>query len=173
MSKAVLAKNMTLEEQQKLAMRRLAASVSVLSTVDSDGKPFAITVTSVSSLSLEPPSLLVCINQHSAIHAPLVAKSPFCINILNQSQQAVSECCSRPPESDTRFSIGDWQTRDDGIPFLRDAQANIFCMHDSAICYASHTIFIGQVTAVSTQGEVSPLIYLDGHYTTLQPAKQG
>lgn len=148
----------------KRAMRRMAASVSIISSTDSNGRAFAMTATAVTSVSLDPPSLLICVNQKAGIYEALAQGRPFCINMLNDKQRAVAELCSQGPQSRDRFALGQWQTHTSGIPFLPDAQANIFCINDKSLCYASHTIFIGRVESVTMHGEVSPLIYLDGTY---------
>jgi flavin reductase (DIM6/NTAB) family NADH-FMN oxidoreductase RutF len=126
-----------------------------------------MTATAVTSVSLEPPSLLVCVNHQAGIYAALEQGRPFCVNILNASQRALAELCSRGPQTRDRFAIGRWQNHLSGIPYLTDAQANIFCISDKSLCYASHTIFIGRVENLTMHGEVSPLIYLDGTYTAV------
>lgn len=152
--------------QLRQAMRRMAASVSIVSTADAAGRAYAMTATAVTSVSLEPPSLLVCVNQRAGIYTALDQGLPFCINILNDSQRALADLCSQGPQTRDRFAIGRWQKHASGIPYLADAQANIFCINDKSLCYASHTIFIGRVESVTMHGEVSPLIYLDGTYMT-------
>ncbi len=157
--------------QMKLAMRRLAASVSVISAANRHGDPFAMTATSVTSLSLEPPALLICVSSWAAIHQALSEGQPFCVNILNNKQQSIAEICSQGPENRDRFAIGNWQFNADNTPYIADAQANLFCVNDKSICYASHTIFIGQVDKIGLCGDVSPLVYLDGNYLHCNPEK--
>jgi len=67
-----------------------------------------------------------------------------------------------PPED--RFSLGAWQTHGSGVPYLDDAQANIFCVVDAMLDYGTHTIFIGRAEAVRLHGDVRPLIYGDGRF---------
>ena len=151
-------------EQLRLAMRRQAASVSVITAVDADGRQHAITATSVTSVSMEPPSLLVCVNQWSSIFGPLTAGLPFCVNILAESQQDVAEICSHGYENESHFKVGAWKNGYDGLPYLEGAQANLFCYNDVSLCYATHTVFVGRVQQVTLHGEVAPLMYLDGGY---------
>ena len=75
---------MSIQDNFRLAMRRYVYSVSILSNKDSDGNSNAITVSSVTSISMDPPSLLVCINKNSRIHNSLTVGSKFCINLLNK-----------------------------------------------------------------------------------------
>jgi flavin reductase (DIM6/NTAB) family NADH-FMN oxidoreductase RutF len=146
------------------AMRRMAASVSIVSTADAGGRAYAMTATAVTSVSLEPPSLLVCVNQRAGIYEALEQGRPFCVSILHENQREIAELCSQGPQTRDRFAMGEWQKHASGIPYLANAQANMFCINDKSLCYASHTIFIGRVESVAMHGEVSPLIYLDGTY---------
>ena len=75
---------MSIQDKFRLAMRRYIYSVSILSNKDEEGNSNAITVSSVTSISMEPPSLLVCINKNSRIHDTLKEGSKFCINLFDQ-----------------------------------------------------------------------------------------
>ena len=77
------------------AMRRLAKSVTIITT--SNGRErFAMSATAVDSLSTEPPSLLICVNQTASLHAVLDAGADFCVNILGLEQEELSHLCSGP-----------------------------------------------------------------------------
>jgi flavin reductase (DIM6/NTAB) family NADH-FMN oxidoreductase RutF len=153
----------------KQAMRRMAASVTIISVATAEGRSYAMTATAVTSLSLEVPSLLICVNQRGGIHPALIEGMPFCVNVLSNDQRQLAELCSVGPETRDRFAQGQWQYNTAGIPYLADALANIFCLNDKHLCYASHTVFIGRVENVTIQGPVSPLIYLDGSYLVPGP----
>ena len=60
-----------------------------------------------------------------------------------------------------RFSLGDWR-EEGGLPYLADAQANIFCSVAERWRYGTHSIFVGQVEAVRADAELDPMVYLDG-----------
>lgn len=151
-------------EQMRRAMRRQAASVSVISSIDEQDRIQAMTATSVTSLTLDPPALLVCINRWAAVHEPLAAGRAFCVNILSRNQQLIAKNCSRGRSIRDHLSTDNWQTGPGGVPYLQGAQANLFCQSDKSVCYATHTIFIGRVEHVQLHGDVDPLIYLDGKY---------
>ena len=85
---------MNIQEDFRLAMRRYIYSVSIMSNKDEKGDTNAITVSSVTSISMEPPSLLICINKSSRIHDTLKVGSQFCINLLNKHQIELSNICS-------------------------------------------------------------------------------
>ena len=117
---------MSIQDNFRLAMRRYIYSVSIMSNKDNDDNPNAITVSSVTSISMDPPSLLICINKSSRIHNSIELESKFCINLLNNKQEDLSNICSDEDMYDQRFKDENWNL--DGIPFLKNAQANIFCM---------------------------------------------
>lgn len=147
------------------AMRRLAGSVTVV-TVSNNGERHGTTATAVTSLSMAPPSLLVCFNRDSRLHALLSAAERFCVNLLHTDNVEVSRLFSSPVTSAERFAIGSWRLDEGAAPYLDNAQSSIQCAKDQQIDYGSHTIFIGRVLAVRNRPEISPLIYCDGGYAS-------
>ena len=71
----------------KKAMRRLAATVTIISTSDANGNRYGMTATAVNSLAMDPPSLLICVNHSASIHAPLVGRGRFCVNVLTTGHE--------------------------------------------------------------------------------------
>ena len=129
---------MSIQDNFRLAMRRYIYSVSIMSNKDNADNPNAITVSSVTSISMDPPSLLICINKSSRIHDTIELGSKFCINLLNSNQQNLSNICSDEEMYDQRFKDKNWNL--DDIPFLQNAQANIFCKVDKLTSYHTHTL---------------------------------
>jgi flavin reductase (DIM6/NTAB) family NADH-FMN oxidoreductase RutF len=121
--------------------------------------------TAVSELSMDPPSLLVCVNKNASIYEPLSHAERFGVNILHHSHRRISENCSGAVKGEARFAIGAWTETEDGVPYLRDAQACIFCYRDQRVDYGTHGVFFGRVIAAHTTGDVSPLIYVNGQYS--------
>ena len=150
------------KEQFLIAMRFLASSVSVVSAKDSNGKLYAMTASSVTSLTVEPPAILVCVNKGASIHDVLVPGSALCINILSNDQQDISNLCSSKDPESKRFANDYWNT--DATPFLKDAQSNIFSQVDELISYNSHSIVIAKVLAAQSADSFNGLIYADGGY---------
>ena len=153
---------MIIQDNFRLAMRRYNYSVSIMSNKDNADNPNAITVSSVTSISMDPPSLLICINKSSRIHNSIELESKFCINLLNNKQEDLSNICSDEDMYDQRFKDENWNL--DGIPFLKNAQANIFCKVDKLTSYHTHTIVIGLVEDATYADEISTLTYVDGEY---------
>lgn len=146
------------------AMRRLTSAVTVISTAF-EGHRCGMTATAVTSVSTDPPSLLVCINRASTIHDPMIGSGRFCVNILQAHQIGIAEAFSGAQKGEDRFSAGAWSTDPFGIPHLAEAQANIFCGVDAVNAYGTHSVIIGKVQGVLVQGNIAPLLYQDGRYT--------
>lgn len=153
----------------RTAMRRLAATVTVLSTRSESGLRHGMTATAVTSVSANPPAVLACVNRSAALHAQLGLGRLLCINLLHCSQQRLSEVFSGAKEGEIRFSEGDWRSDADGVPYLADAQANIFCEIEALQAYGTHSICIGRVIRATSRPEVAPLVYQDGAYMCTGP----
>ncbi len=146
------------------AMRRLTSAVSVISTQHNDIR-HGITVTSVTSVSMTPPSLLFCINRAASLHDPVIRSGRFCVNILHAHQIDIADAFSGRVRGADRFLTGEWASDDDDVPYLIPAQASIFCETDAISSYGTHSIVIGKVHHVAVRGQVAPLLYQDGQYT--------
>src|SRR5262245_32381319 len=155
--------NADLAAQTRLALRRLASAVAVVTCRDGTRR-HAMTATAVNAMSMQPPSMIVCVNRAAAFHAAISRADCFAINILHRSQVQISKGCGGSVRREDRFGLGAW-SEEDGAPVLRHAQARIVCSKDARFDYGSHTIFVGRVSAVGIHGAVDPLIYVDGHYT--------
>jgi flavin reductase (DIM6/NTAB) family NADH-FMN oxidoreductase RutF len=155
------------QTQLKNALRRLAKAVVVVSCCH-EGRRYAMSATAVSEVSIDPPSMLVCIARTASIHAPLAAGVDFCLNILHGSHEEISALCSGKAKGEERFATGEWRTSEEGIPFLADAQANVLCQSGVSLATKSHSIFIGKVVRAFQSGEVDPLVYVDGRYASVR-----
>lgn len=150
------------EASFKSAMRRMAATVTIIST-GSSGQRFGMTATAVTSVSMDPPSLLVCVNRSASIHDPIREAGRFCVNLLSASHQAHCSAFSGKEKGEDRFRFGAWHSHGE-LPYLSDAQANIFCDVDVETPYGSHTVFIGRVTDCMVRGTPEPLMFVDGRF---------
>ncbi len=154
-------------EGLRAGMRRLAASVCVVTTVDSHGQRQAMTATSVASVSDSPASLLVCINSQSSLHDIVAAGCAFAVNVLSAHHADISVLCATGEAGENRFSLGDWDSTH-GLPWLRDAQAVFFCDSAAQLQHGTHLIVVGNVHEVRVQQQpVNPLLYADGQYRQL------
>jgi flavin reductase len=144
------------------AMRRVASTVNVI-TICLRGEPMGITATAMSSLSLDPPSLLVCINRGAAMHSSMEDVTHFRINVLHRDQEEVAHNFADRSRRLLGFASG-WQIDCERPPHLADAQAAILCRRIDHHRFGTHSIFIGLVEEVKVREDVDPLIYLNGKY---------
>jgi flavin reductase (DIM6/NTAB) family NADH-FMN oxidoreductase RutF len=159
--------NDQLAARTKLALRRLASSVAVVACRDGQTR-HAMTATAVNAMSMQPPSMIVCVNRSAAFHTAISKTENFAINILHRNQVQISIGCGGSARGEDRFGHGAWG-EDAGVPILTDALAHVVCAKEANFDYGSHTIFIGRVTSIGVHGDVDPLIYVDGKYTCLPP----
>ncbi len=152
----------------KTAMRRVPAAVTVITSAEGTLR-HGMTVTAVTSLSMNPPSLLVCLNRKTLLHDIMLLARGFCVNVLRSEQAHLSAAFSGAVPPDQRFRVGSWDVSSDGITFLTDAQANMFCRKVAAIPFGSHSIFIGEVERVHARDPIAPLIYQDAAYCSSIP----
>ena len=153
----------------RAAMRRFASTVTIITAVDHE-RSHGMTATAVTSLSMDPPSLLICINQKTLLHDIMFRARRFCVNVLHCDQMALSAAFSGAVPPGERFMRGTWSESEDGIPYLVDAQANLFCRKAAAIPYGTHTIVVGNVEHVGVRDAIAPLVYQDAGYCVTNPA---
>ena len=152
----------------RAAMRSYAATVTVVTA--SDGRRrHGMTATSVTSLSLEPPSLIVCINQTTLLHDILLSARRFCVNVLTRDHSRLSAAFSGAVPPEQRFELGEWKQTADGIDFLVDAQTRVFCRKVAMIPFGSHSIVIGEVDDIGSSETAGPLLYRDANYCVSVP----
>jgi flavin reductase len=145
------------------AMRGVAATVSVVAS-ERDGERIGLVATSVTSLSLEPVSLLVCVNRSSESGAALLRAEIFSVNALSCSQIDIARSFASGGERRRRFDTGHWETAY-GAPVLLGAQASFVCRRTRALAYGTHDILVGELLLAKANAEAKPLIYLNGAYT--------
>ena len=153
---------MDIQNEFKIGMRKYIYSVSVISNTQSNGRKNAITVSSVTSISINPPSIIVCINKKSSIHEGLVLNSKFCINLVNEQQRDIAEICSDPNRINERFKDIEWIG--DKPPIMMNALVNIICKVDKIVEYKTHSIVIGLVQKIKNSEHKNPLMYQEGMY---------
>lgn len=154
-------------ESFRTAMRHVAATVYAVTTGHGGGR-YGILATAVSSLSFEPPSLLVCVNRSASLHAPLASAEVFCVNVLGLGNRDVAEHFMLPPPAD-RFAVGEWE-EGYGVPVLATAQSSFICRRAHCHEFGTHSIFIGELIAAKHRADAAPLTYYDRHYIDISEA---
>ena len=150
------------------AMRQLTGGVSVI-TAGKGRDISGMTVTSVSSLSVEPASLIVSLNRESSSW-PLVKRYGFFgVNILTSDQIDIAERFTGKGglKGADRFAGAQWTTRASGVPLLADALAAIDCEVEDVVERHSHAIVIGRVLDVAVSARTAALAYWQGRYVAI------
>ncbi|OAV62439.1 flavin reductase family protein [Enteractinococcus helveticum] len=135
----------------------LPAVVSIVTTADNQGTPYGATVSSMVSLSLEPPLLLVCLESNSDTLAALEVGGGFVVNVASEEQQKTAFAFSKKgPE---KFETTNWVLNSSGLPKLVDSAIVFDCVVTSLIQEGDHTIVVGHISNLEQSNEPRPLIY--------------
>jgi len=147
------------------AMSHVASAVCLVTTDGAAGRR-GVTVTSVCSVSDDPPTILVCLNHASAANARFERNGVFAVNVLSDHGEAVARAFAGEGklETDERFARGRWRTLETGAPMLEDALVAFDCRVEDSRTVATHRILIGRVAAVSEPIEGSSLVYRTRRY---------
>jgi flavin reductase (DIM6/NTAB) family NADH-FMN oxidoreductase RutF len=149
----------------RAALSRLASGVSIVTTVDADGRDHGMTVTALSSLSLIPPLILVCVDRTATMYPHLTSASRFAASLLTREQQGLSERFAA--QVDDRFDGVPIARGTTGCALIEDALAHLECEMWAAYDGGDHTIFVGRVLHAATS-ESRPLLYFRGRYTQVR-----
>jgi flavin reductase (DIM6/NTAB) family NADH-FMN oxidoreductase RutF len=152
-------------EEFRLACGRFATGVTVATVLDSAGSPHGLTVNSFTSVSLEPPLILICLGHAVATLAHFRASTHFGINVLADSQRSLSVRFARKGKD--RFDGVPWCPGITGVPLLTQALAHIECEVYRRIPMGDHDIFVGEMVRVQVY-EGEPLIYFASTYRKLE-----
>jgi len=155
-------------DQFRGAMRHLTGGVSVI-TVGAGQDITGMTVTSVSSLSVDPPSLVVSINRASSSWPLLKRHGFFGVNILTADQLEVAERFTGKGglKGAERFAGASWTTAASGVPLLVGALAAIDCEAEDIVERHSHAVVIGRVLDLRLSSRTAALAYWQGQYVAI------
>ena len=143
---------------------RFATGVTVVTTRAPDGRPLGMTASSVASVSLDPPLLLVCVAHDHDMHEALHAATGFVVNVLAADQEAISRRFAE--EEEDRFDGLGYHENKQRLPVLDGVLAHIECTKQSAVAAGDHTVFLGLVTGGAVTDR-RPLLYYRGGYANL------
>jgi flavin reductase len=149
----------------RMAMRNVASSVFLVTTHGPSGYA-GMTATSVCSLSLDPPSVLICVNRSNVFIKALLASRRFALNILSREDESVARAFSSHTGRANRFVSGDWYEMD-GLPALKSSLSTMVCEIVNQIDFGTHRIFIGQVSQIDNRDGRAELVYYQGGFRTL------
>ncbi|WP_246104744.1 flavin reductase family protein [Sphingomonas xanthus] len=147
------------------ALGCFATGVTVVTCIDADGEPVGLTANSFTSVSLDPPLLLVCVARHAASALPLSTASHFAVNVLQTGQQPASITFSTRVED--RFGCTAWALGEHGVPVLMDSLSVFECARHAVHDGGDHFILVGEVQKATFEPGLDPLLYFRGSYRRL------
>ncbi|WHQ69798.1 flavin reductase family protein [Methylorubrum extorquens] len=160
-------------ELLKQAMRRLVGGVVVITAGTGEDR-VGLTATSAVSLSVDPPTMLVCVNRASSTWPVIARRRHFCVSILGAGQQATAERFAGIGglRGAARYRGADWTIMESGASGLTEAQAIVDCALEDVIERHSHAILLGAVRAVRLNRMERPsLAYGGGRFIGISPDK--
>jgi flavin reductase (DIM6/NTAB) family NADH-FMN oxidoreductase RutF len=149
------------KEEFRRVLGHFAAGVTVITTVGDDGKPYGLTATAFTSVSLDPPLVLVCVDKRAESHAHFHTSRVFTVNFLAADQQELSRRFA--VSGGDKFSGVQVRQGATGAPVLADVLGHLECRTTDICEGGDHTIFIGQVEAADAR-DGEPLLYFRGAY---------
>lgn len=153
-------------------MGHFVTGVTVVTAFD-DGQPFGITVNALSSVSLDPPLVMVALDRRRFLTPIVRAGGRYAVNILSEEQQALSDCFAGAPVQPGRdaFCGAAWHLGGSGLPLIDGAIATLECTVVETFSAGDHDLFIGQVDALANDpGHSMPLLYYRRRYLRIEHA---
>ncbi|ASN22456.1 hypothetical protein CGK93_10760 [Arthrobacter sp. YN] len=146
------------------AMASLSSAVCVVTSAGPAGR-LGFTATAVSSVTDDPPTLLVCMNRSSSQNPPLLTNGVLCVNVLSASQRSLASAFAGGLASvEDRLALATWTTGSSGSPLLESAVANVDCSVDRIMDVGTHTVIFARVTQVRTHGGRGLVYFARGYH---------
>jgi len=148
------------------AMRRIVGGVTVITTRH-DNRPWGMTVSAFTPVCMEPPTLLVCLNNRTVTASNVSREGRFAVNLLSQSQMHLSRLCSEAGED--KF-VDDYVVPQDALPHrmsmpvLRNSIVTFECKATEVRPVGSHLVVMATVDGILAPSSLPPLLYGEGRY---------
>jgi flavin reductase (DIM6/NTAB) family NADH-FMN oxidoreductase RutF len=154
-------------EKLRQAMRAWTSGVTIVTT-SYEGEKHGMTVSSFTSIALEPPIIIISLQTDSRTHKLVSQSNAFGVTVLAQDQQEISDrFAGRIPDAEDRFVDIETESLVTGAPFIKGGLAYLDCRVTQVIPVGSNTLFLAEVVAARGDREGQPLVYHDGGYRQL------
>ena len=153
-------------------MGHFVTGVTVVTALDGD-QPFGITVNALSSVSLDPPLVMVALDRRRFLTPIVRAAGRYAVNVLSEDQQALSDCFAGAPVEPgrQRFCGAAWHAGESGLPLIDGAIATLECTVVETFSAGDHDLFIGRVDVLANDPEhAMPLLYYRRRYLRIERA---
>ncbi len=152
-------------EEFRNTLSHFASGVTVITVCDGQGRPTGLTASAFTSVSLDPPLILVCVDHKSQSYPALVAGKQFADNILAHDQEALSRRFATT-KIENKFEGVPFALSDLGLPLLENALAHLECATVNVHLEGDHSIFVGRIERARVKTG-HPLVYYRGRYDRL------
>ena len=152
-------------EIYRQALGRFATGVTIVTGLTSQGQPVGVTVNAFASVSLDPPLVLICLGNVTGCLEAFCEGDRFAVNILEDSQWALSEFFAGPQEH--KFKNQPYDTWDSACPILPGCLANLECTRINVMEGGDHVIVLGRVDRIKMAEGGRPLLFFRSAYDRL------
>jgi 3-hydroxy-9,10-secoandrosta-1,3,5(10)-triene-9,17-dione monooxygenase reductase component len=156
----------------RIAMGQFATGVTVVTALDG-ARPQGITVNALSSVSLDPPLVMIALDRKRFIVPTIRATGRYAVNVLAEEQQWLSDCFAGANVTPNRdaFCGASWRPGATGLPILDGAIATLECEVVDVVSFGDHDLFVASVSACSIgDADAPPLLYHRRRYLRIERA---
>ena len=151
-------------------LSHFAAGVTIITTADAEGRPTGLTATAFTSVSLDPPLILICVSHKSQSYPALLERGQFAVNFLRREHEDMSRRFATTRGD--KFDGVVFRMSALGLPVLTEALGHVECVTVNQHVEGDHTVLIGRVEACDTADSGEPLVYFRGKYAGLGGSPQ-
>jgi flavin reductase len=153
----------------KQGMRQLAGGVCILAT-NSDGEWHGLTMTAVCSLTMDPPSLIACVNRDASAYGIISATRRVSVNVLSDDHKGLAALFSSPDvKGAARFHAHQWTRMASGVPALNEALAVLDCEVIQQTEVGQHSVLFCEVKNARLQPDRMPLVHFNREFCIVLP----
>lgn len=151
----------------KAALGSFATGVTICTTTAADGVPVGVTISSFTSVSLDPPLVLFCLGRESDVAASFLGHPHFAVNVLAENQQALSNRFAFKSAEDRWDGVAYSRDDETGCPLLDGCLTHLVCHREAVLDGGDHHILLARVMRLGSMGG-QPLLYLRGGYEAIR-----
>jgi flavin-dependent trigonelline monooxygenase, reductase component len=157
------------QTQLRAALGTFLTGVTIITARAEDGQPVGMTANAFTSVSLDPPLILVCVGEHASSYETMAAADRFAVHVLASDQDGLSSTFARSASDGVdKFDGVAWHEGSRGLPLLDDYLTRLQCRTTQRIPAGDHVVLVGEVEALDVdERERAPLGFLRGKYTAV------
>ena len=152
----------------RAALGHFLTGVTIVTTMGADGTPVGLTANAFTSVSLDPPLVMVCVARSAASYPAMAGASRYAVHILHHGQHELSSVFARSAGLGAqKFERIPWHWSPDGVPVLDECLARVECTTSRRITLGDHVAFVGRVYAAWADEAAPPLGFFRGRYANV------